>query len=95
MSLMHVRPPGDAAGKQAESEEETFGVRRKGREVGEGGLHGGLMILSLSRRCGVTEGDSQWDVGAVRRGEGGGGWCGIVGGRERGRCWYFYAVTSR
>lgn len=31
----------------------------------------------------------------VREGRGGGGWCGIVGGRERGRCWYFYAVTSR
>lgn len=27
--------------------------------------HGGLMVLSPSRRHGVTEEDSQWGVGAV------------------------------
>lgn len=72
---MHVRTPCDAAGKQAQPGERLLGW---GEMKGEGD-RGGLRTLSLSRRRGVTEVDSQWDVGAVRRSR---GW-----GREgRGVC---------
>jgi len=43
-------------------------VARWGRlsEMKGKGTHAGLMVLSLSRRHGVTEVDSQWGVGATR-----------------------------
>lgn len=68
------------------------------------------MVLSPSRRHGVTEVDSQWGAGTVRwrKWEMEGGEevdgdgmeivcvcvCETVGGREHGRYWYFYPVTS-
>lgn len=48
---------------------------------------------------GCGRGSTEWEMvkGWGRHGEWGGGGGGevIVGGRERGRYWYFYPVTSR
>lgn len=74
----------NAASRQAGRQGETFrgGVGGEGKRVGK---HARLMVLSPSRRRGVTEVDSQWGVGAEwgseweMEGEEGGGGGGGVG----------------
>lgn len=100
MSPMHVRTPHGAAveqGKPVGLGGVTFWDEEERKGAGE---QRGFMRLFPSRRSRETEGDSQWGVGAVQQsgrwwGAMGGGGGAIVGGRERGRFWYFYPVTSR
>lgn len=97
MSPMRVRTTRGAAGEQRRGGGPFWG-EEESKGVGE---RRGFMRLFPSRRSRETEGDSQWDVGAVQqsgrwwRVVGGLGGGVIVGGRERGRFWYFYPVTSR